>query len=97
MKVSETLTIAVDRLFNSEMNRVNNLHLVTLQENLTIEELKSRRNIAISLIEEKSIGHPRKTFFTNRKISLLSQVNVPIIPPKLPRKTNSNSTTISRN
>jgi hypothetical protein len=43
------------------------------EESLTIEQLKERRSIATSLIDQKSSLHTRKAYYINRKVTLLSK------------------------
>ena len=57
--------IAIDKLFAGAYDE---------NEILGVEELKERRAIVSKLIDEKIQNHPRKTFFVNRKLSLLEKV-----------------------
>lgn len=40
---------------------------------LSLEDLRSRRNVVIKLIDRQLKGHPRKNYLQNRKLSLLAR------------------------
>jgi hypothetical protein len=46
------------------------------EENFSVEQLKERRSLACTLIDEKAANHYRKMFYVNRKLTLLTKVRI---------------------
>lgn len=45
------------------------------EENLTVEQLKERRNVVTTLIDQKIQTHSRKNYYINRKLTMLGKVS----------------------